>query len=232
MIKCAQGLQLYFHHLTMKNNGKRYIEELISEGEHEHQDFKFQISDARKIARSISAFANNTGGRLLVGVKDNGHIAGVASEEEIHMIEQAASMFCKPALKVEFSQFRIQGKCVLKVDIQEAARKPVLAPDENGRWRAYFRVADENVVASNLHVKVMRHDAATGAHVVLSFTKIEHTLLGYLETHGGISLPGFMRLAHVSRQVAEDSAMRLCEMGVVRLNYHDGHCLLSKSNEE
>lgn len=33
--------------------GKFYISRLIEEGEHEHQDFKFQISDARKIARSI-----------------------------------------------------------------------------------------------------------------------------------------------------------------------------------
>ena len=36
--------------------GKYYIARLIEEGEHEHQDFKFAISDARKIARSISAF--------------------------------------------------------------------------------------------------------------------------------------------------------------------------------
>ena len=39
----------------------QYIKQLVEEGEHEHQDFKFEISDARKIARSISAFAN-TGG--------------------------------------------------------------------------------------------------------------------------------------------------------------------------
>ena len=56
-----------------------YIHRLISEGEHVHQDFKFEISDARKIAKSISAFANTEGGRLLVGVKDNGKIAGVRS---------------------------------------------------------------------------------------------------------------------------------------------------------
>lgn len=40
---------------------KHYIQNLIEEGEHERQDFKFKISDARKIARSISAFANNSG---------------------------------------------------------------------------------------------------------------------------------------------------------------------------
>ena len=50
----------------------QYIRQLVSEGEHCHQDFKFEISDARKIARSLSAFANTEGGRLLVGVKDIG----------------------------------------------------------------------------------------------------------------------------------------------------------------
>lgn len=46
-----------------------YIQQLITEGEHVHQDFKFAISDARKIAKSLSAFANTGGGRLLIGVK-------------------------------------------------------------------------------------------------------------------------------------------------------------------
>ena len=43
--------------------GKYYIQRLIDEGEHEQQDFKFQISDVHKIAHSVSAFANNRGGR-------------------------------------------------------------------------------------------------------------------------------------------------------------------------
>lgn len=63
----------------------QYIRQLVSEGEHCHQDFKFEISDARKIARSLSAFANTEGGRLLIGVKDNGKIAGVRSDEEIYL---------------------------------------------------------------------------------------------------------------------------------------------------
>ena len=67
----------------MEYKSKHFIQQLISEGEHEHQDFKYQISDAKKIARSISAFANNSGGRLLIGVKDNGKIAGVSSAEEL-----------------------------------------------------------------------------------------------------------------------------------------------------
>ncbi|MDE6809657.1 MAG: ATP-binding protein, partial [Muribaculaceae bacterium] len=54
--------------------GKFYIRGLIDEGEHEHQDFKYAISDARKIASNISAFAYIAGGRLRGGVKDIGRM--------------------------------------------------------------------------------------------------------------------------------------------------------------
>ena len=51
------------------------LHHLIAQGEHQQQDFKYEISDVRKIARTLSAFANTDGGRLLIGVKDNGKIA-------------------------------------------------------------------------------------------------------------------------------------------------------------
>ena len=44
----------------------------ISQGEHQTQDFKFEIDDQKKIARTLAAFGNANGGRLLIGVKDNG----------------------------------------------------------------------------------------------------------------------------------------------------------------
>ena len=94
-----------------------YIHRLISEGEHVHQDFKFEISDARKIAKSISAFANTEGGRLLVGVKDNGKIAGVRSEEEIYMIEAAAQRYCQPPVDIHTYIYKVEGKDVLEAVI-------------------------------------------------------------------------------------------------------------------
>ena len=72
--------------------GRRHILDLVAQGEHERQDFKFLISDARKIARSISAFANHSGGCLLIGVKDNGVVAGVRNDEDIYVVEQAAEL--------------------------------------------------------------------------------------------------------------------------------------------
>ena len=60
----------------MCNRGLSYLEELIAQGEHQHQDFKYKIQDAVKLAKSVSAFANTDGGRLLIGVRDDGHISG------------------------------------------------------------------------------------------------------------------------------------------------------------
>lgn len=210
--------------------GKGYIADLIAQGEHEHQDFKYQISDAQKIARSISAFANNSGGRLLIGVKDNGHVVGVKSDEEIYMIEQAASMYCRPEQQVKFELFNVDGKTVLKVDIAEASLKPVKAPDEKGLWKAFYRVADENVLASSMHVKVMQHQSQLRDNdALLSLSQIEQQLIDYLSTHGGITIDGYMRLAHVSRRSAEATVISLCEMKVVDLTYHDGQCLITRT---
>ena len=68
---------------------------MIAEGEHQQQDFKTRIDDSRKIARTLVAFANADGGRLLIGVKDNGTVSGVRVDEELHMVEAAAEMYCQ-----------------------------------------------------------------------------------------------------------------------------------------
>ena len=206
-----------------------YIQDLIEQGEHEHQDFKYQITDARKIARSIAAFANNSGGHLLIGVKDNGNISGVRSEEEIYMIETAAQMYCRPEQKVSFKVFNINGKSVVKADIPEAMEKPVEAPDDNGNWHVYYRVADENVLASRLHERILSQETESAedhSAETISYSEREQVLLDYLRNHGGITLDGYMRLAHISEETATKIVVALYSMGVVNLEYHDGSCLI------
>ena len=77
------------------------ILDLIKQGEGDQLDFKREISSSIRIAKSLSAFANHKGGTLLVGVNDNGTIAGVKVEEEKFMLEQAAVFFCKPETRLK-----------------------------------------------------------------------------------------------------------------------------------
>src|SRR3546814_20954398 len=65
------------------------IKTLILQGEGEQLDFKNRISNCAKIAKTLVAFANTKGGKLLVGVADDGTIKGVKSEEEeTYMLQQ------------------------------------------------------------------------------------------------------------------------------------------------
>ena len=80
----------------MKN--KSYIESLIEQGESQVLDFKYNINDSKKIAKSLVAFANTNGGTLLIGVRDNGSIAGIRTDEELYMLEAAAEVYSKPKI--------------------------------------------------------------------------------------------------------------------------------------
>jgi len=138
----------------MKPADQKYLRSLIGEGEHQELDFKFEINDARKIARTLSAFSNTDGGRLLIGVKDNGRIRGVQSEEEFYMVESAASLYCKPEVKFKSRIHSIEGKNVLEIYIPPVVKKPVYARDEENRWMAYIRVTDQNILASIIQLEV------------------------------------------------------------------------------
>ena len=191
---------------------KELIYELIEEGEHVQQDFKFAITDSRKIARSISAFANNCGGRLLIGVKDNGNIAGIKSEEEYYMIEQAAEMYCKPAIKVKQIPYNIEGRLVLLVMIPKSDYL-VKAPDENRKWKYYYRVEDENIQMSSLMVKafIARMSKNKPAHI----TEIESNILRLVSEKENINLRAIARCLHLSVVTVEDAMVRLFSIGLV-----------------
>lgn len=200
--------------------GKYYIHSLIMEGEHEHQDFKFAITDAAKIAHSISAFANNDGGRLLVGVKDNGNIAGVRSDEDIYVIEQAAQMFCNPPQEVKITAFRVDnGAVVLRADILKADSRPVYSKSVDGTWRAYYRVKDENIVAHPVMVKAWRHVAEAEEGMVFSLSEKETALLDYLDEWGMTTVEDYMTGTHISRAAAEDIVVKLYAVGVIDFVY-------------
>lgn len=194
--------------------GSDYIHGLIAEGEHQQQDFKFEISDARKIARTISAFANTEGGRLLIGVKDNGKIAGVRSEEEAYMIEAAAQIYCSPVVQYSMYTYIVENRQVLLVQITESKQKPVYAKDENGKLLAYIRVKDENILATPVHLRIwQQNNKSTGE--LITFTEREQLLLRLLEDTTPLSLNRYCRKAAISRRAAEHLLAKFIRFDIV-----------------
>lgn len=201
--------------------GHHYIASAVAEGEHAHQDFKYMISDARKIARSISAFANASGGHLLIGVKDNGTIAGVRNEEDIYVVEQAASRYCDPPQTVDFTAFRVEGPAVvIRATVAEAASRPVRAQEPDSRWRAYYRVADENIAAHPLMLRMWRlqRSLCGGAMAVGGDSA---ALLAAIERAGSVEADCRALAVELglSLRTVEDMVVRLAAIGVLRFSH-------------
>lgn len=112
---------------------EQYLRKLIEEGEHDQQDFKYKIQEAAKLARSVSAFANTRGGRLLIGVRDDGHISGVKSEEEIFMMHAAAFKYCTPESAIRFDTLHVEGRSVV---IATHPPRPSASPSKLSTRRA------------------------------------------------------------------------------------------------
>jgi predicted HTH transcriptional regulator len=194
-----------------------YIKHLIAEGEGQQLDFKYYISNAAKIAKTLVAFANSKGGRLLIGVKDNGNIIGIESEEEIYMIQLAAESYCKPPVKVELSNWKIDGKTILEVFVPPSSEKPHFAKDESGKWLVYIRKEDENLLADKVLVEVFKRRTSKKANII-RYEMPEKFILEYLTKNGHITFQQFYKQAKIPPYIAERVLVNLVSVGLVKVN--------------
>jgi predicted HTH transcriptional regulator len=204
---------------------KRFIQSLINEGEHQQQDFKYRVSDAMKLAKSVSAFANTDGGRLLIGVRDDGHMSGVRDEEEIYMMHQAAYRYCRPQASIKFDTYHIEGRTIVVATVPPSDKRPVCAVDDEGRPRAYIRIADENIVASPVHLAIWR-EAQNPQGTMMTYTDTVSKLINTLQGRR-LTLNQLVRYSAVPRHKVITLLARLIRFHVVQWEYVDQQFLFS-----
>lgn len=193
-----------------------HIHKLIEEGEHQMLDFKFEISDSKKIARTLVAFANTDGGRLLIGVKDNGAISGIRSEEEKHMIQTASEMYCIPSVNFQAKEWNINGKTVLEIIVPKSKYHKHKAPDHNNIYKVYIRVKDQNILADGILLKIWKYQN-NKQEVRVTFTESEMFLLKYLNDNKRITLKEFMKAARISKKEAEKTLVNFTLINMLKL---------------
>jgi predicted HTH transcriptional regulator len=154
------------------------VKSYIREGEHQQQDFKFRIDDSKKIARTLVAFANTDGGRLLIGVKDN--------------------MYSKPKLEFQSRVWQEDMKLVLEISIEKSPNKPVLALDEEGKWKAYVRRNDHTLLANKILLNVWKHERFDQKKPE-KIGEDETRLLAIIATNPGITLSKIYRASNLQK---------------------------------
>lgn len=194
------------------------IRKLILEGEGTSLDFKNTITSCEKIARTLVAYANNKGGKLLIGVADDGRIVGVKSEdEEKYMILKAAHLYCKPALEPVFEEIYMDDKIVLVVEIPVSDMKPHYSLSEDKKWWVYVRVKDKSVLASKIVVDVLRR-SNNKEGVFLEYSVNEQALLKYLEENERITAREFSVMQKLSRRRSYRILVNLILSGLIRIH--------------
>jgi predicted HTH transcriptional regulator len=192
------------------------IKRQILAGENVILDFKKTITSFEKISKTLVAFSNNKGGRLLIGVEDDGKIKGVKSEEEErYMITRAAHFFCRPQIEPIFTDVTVDDKTVVVVDIPESDTKPHYALGEDNKWWVYVRIKDKSVLASPIIVEVLKKETK-GENVVLQYTPKEQALLAFLDKNESISLEAYAKLIRVPRKLASRILVNMILMGIIK----------------
>jgi predicted HTH transcriptional regulator len=192
-----------------------HILQLIAKGESDTLDFKKTISSASKIAKTLCAFANHKGGRLLVGVNDSGTLAGVKSEDEKYMLDLAASFYCKPEIKLELVEWEMGDKTIIEAIVPQGEHKPYYAKDEQGKWWVHIRVKDQSLLASKVVVDVLKRSTAQ-TNTLIQYTKHEQSLLHFLGKNHRITLKELCKMLNISRWRAQKMLINLVSAGIIR----------------
>lgn len=202
------------------------LTQLSSLGEGANLEFKRKVPRPARIAKELIAFANTRGGRLLLGVADDGTVVGLRDvEEEEFVLRRALEGYSDPV--VEFTVERVpvaHRRDVVVVHVPESPSKPhFLISPENGTERtAYLRVKDKSVEASKEALRLMRKsDGKTS--VTFEFGDKELMLMRYLDDYGKITVKQFARIANISKGHASRTLVLLAKANVLRLHADHRH---------
>ncbi|WMJ07629.1 RNA-binding domain-containing protein [Nitrosomonas sp. sh817] len=102
---------------------------IIANGEDSTHQFKANINNANAIASEMTAFSNSRGGQILIGVHDDGAIAGLTNNDiaEINkLIANAATNNIKPSINPITQNVVLPNGMVLVLTIEPGLNKPYM----------------------------------------------------------------------------------------------------------
>lgn len=194
----------------------------ISKGEGIQQDFKQSISDIKKIACTLVAFANTVGGKLWIGVKDNGSVKGCKAQEELYMIDAAADNYAQPQVPFTYIVYELgNGKQLLEIQV-ESSKEVHRAKNSDGELKAYARQNDSTVLVSNVVYKSWVNKKLYKKKSEFKFTPAEELLMLYLRTNEYITLSRMVKITELKRPKAEDILAKLLSWKLITWKNAEG----------
>lgn len=138
-------------------------EEILA-GESPNMEFKERRPEKSiKYMKTVVAFANGKGGRIVFGVKDETReIVGILEENIFHemdAITNAISDSCEPVIVPDIYPQTIEGKTVIVVEISPGKQKPYYIKAEGITEGVYMRVSGTSRKADREMTQEMYYDS-------------------------------------------------------------------------
>ena len=133
------------------------IEEILA-GESKNVEFKESLPEKSiKYMKSVVAFANGTGGKIIFGIVDKTReVIGFDREDifkKMDVIANAVSDSCEPAIIPDITLQTVDNKTVIVVEISEGRQRPYYIKALGREGGVYVRVAGTTRLADEYMVK-------------------------------------------------------------------------------
>ena len=128
---------------------KSELLEIIANGENSGVEFKRDDVRPERLAKEIVALANLQGGRVLLGVEDDGSISGVQRDDlETWVMDTVFGRYIHPLILPFYEELALDdGKRVAVVTITQGTAKPYVLRSNN-REEIYVRVGSTSRLAT------------------------------------------------------------------------------------
>lgn len=127
------------------------LQELIKEGESKTLEFKETLPKNDSIAKTVIAFSNTSGGKLIVGINDQREVVGIDDKEIFELQDRIASIIsdsCHPNILPEIYTLNIHGKIVLVIEVSRGNLLPYYLKNHGKDGGVYVRLGATNRQAS------------------------------------------------------------------------------------
>lgn len=140
------------------------IEEILA-GESKNVEFKESLPERSiKYMKSVVAFANGTGGKIIFGGTDKTReVVGFDAEDvfkTMDAIANAVSDSCEPAIIPDITLQTIDGKTVIVVEISEGRQRPYYIKALGRDGGVYVRVAGTTRLADEYMIKELMFEGS------------------------------------------------------------------------
>lgn len=211
---------------TFQARQVRDLKKLVARGESSSLEFKRKASYPDKIVREMIAFANAKGGTLLVGIGDDGEVAGLKHAEDDSYVIQQSLRKCSPRLPVTETFIPVgNSRHVIQYHIQESENKPHYFL-EGEKKEAYIRVNDQSIKASR-EVREIARRSQSGNNIRFHYGEHEKMLMQYLDMYPAITLHEFMKVSGLKKFYASKKLVLLVLANVLQITPHEKGDLFS-----